>query len=75
MPFLNAWSERLLPGTDFVAARGLGFDAYRDALAATSRIYRHLDDAAFRNVALGQNYFRLLNLNYDAPRICARGGH
>lgn len=74
VPFLNAWSERLLPGTDFVASHDKTYNVYRSELAAVSRIHRHLDDAAFRNVALGQNYFRLLNLDYDAPRVCVRGG-
>ena len=33
-----------------------------------NRINRHLDDNAFRNVSLGQNYLRLLGLDYTAPR-------
>ena len=68
--FLNAHSERILPGTDFVASADRGFEDYRSDLAATSRILRYLDDAAFRNIALGRNYFRLLNLDYEAPPVC-----
>ena len=68
--FMNAHSERILPGTDFVASANKGFAQYREELEATSRILRHLDDAAFRNIALGQNYFRLLGLDYQAPPLC-----
>ena len=70
VPFLNAHSERILPGTDFLASRDKGLDVYRTELEATSRINRSLDDDAFRNIALGQNYFRLLGLNYEAPPVC-----
>ena len=70
VPFLNTYSDRILPGTDFVASGNKSFEAYREALEATSRINRHLNDVAFRNIALGENYFRLLNLDYEAPRVC-----
>ena len=69
--FLNAYSERVLPGTDFVASANRDFEDYRSDLLATSRVLRHLDDTAFRNIALGRNYFRLLNLDYEAPAVCA----
>ncbi|MYI23721.1 MAG: amidohydrolase family protein, partial [Gammaproteobacteria bacterium] len=69
--FQNEYSERVLPGTDFLASRDKDFDVYRTELEVTSRILRYLDDTAFRNIALGQNYFRLLGLDYTAPRICA----
>lgn len=69
--FMNAHSERILPGTDFVASADKSFGVYQEELQATSRILRHLDDAAFRNIALGQNYFRLLGLDYEAPQVCA----
>ena len=68
--FLNEHSDRVLPGTDFVASANRGFEDYRSDLVATSRILRSLDDAAFRNIALGRNYFRLLNLDYEAPPVC-----
>ena len=70
VPFLNAWSDRILPGTDFVASGNKTFEVYRGELEATSRVLRHLDDAAFRNIALGENYFRLLGLDYAAPPVC-----
>lgn len=71
IPFLNAYSDRVLPGTDFVASANKNFDIYRTELDVTSRILDHLDDAAFRNIALGENYFRLMGLDYVAPEICA----
>ena len=71
VPFLNAHSERILPGTDFLASRDKDFDVYREELDVTSRILGHLDDEAFRNIALGESYFRLLGLDYEAPRVCA----
>jgi len=29
-----------------------------------------LDNEAFRNIALGQNYFELMDLPYEAPVLC-----
>ena len=71
VPFLNEYSERVLPGTDFVASRDKDFDVYQTELHVTSQINRYLNDNAFRNIALGQNYFRLLRLDYTAPPVCA----
>lgn len=68
--FLNKYSDRVLPGTDFVALHTKDFQVYREELEVTSRINLWLDDEAFRNIALGENYFRLLNLDYSAPQIC-----
>ncbi|MDE0062516.1 MAG: amidohydrolase family protein [Gammaproteobacteria bacterium] len=72
VPFLNEYSERVLPGTDFVASHRQTYEKYRDDLRVTSRIYGYLDDTAFRNIALGQNYFDLLGLDYRAPPVCNR---
>ena len=71
VPFLNAYSDRMLPGTDFLASRDKDVDVYRTELEVTSRINRYLSDAAFRNIALGENYFRLLALEYDQRRKSA----
>ena len=71
VPFLNAHSERILPGTDFLASRDKDFDVYREELEINSRILGYLDDEAFRNIALGENYFRLLGLDYEAPPVCS----
>ncbi|MGY6277904.1 amidohydrolase family protein [Methylomonas sp. MgM2] len=68
--FFNQYSDRILPGTDFVASRNKQFEVYREELDVTSRINQYLDDAAFRNIALGGNYFRILDLHYLAPPIC-----
>ena len=71
VPFMNAYSDRILPGTDFVASANKNLDIYRAELDVTSRILGYLDDEAFRNIALGENYFRLLDLDYVAPPVCA----
>ncbi len=73
VPFLNEYSDRVLPGSDFLASADKNFDVYRMELDITSRIFRYLDDTAFRNIALGENYFRLLGLEYQAPQVCATG--
>lgn len=70
--FLNRNSERVLPGTDFLASANKDFDVYRSELQITSGINRDLNDEAFRNIALGQNYFRLSGLEYVAPPVCGR---
>ena len=67
--FLNDYSTRILPGSDFVAAAHKDFDTYQKELNSTSMILKHLNDEAFRNIALGENYFRLLHLDYEAPQI------
>ena len=72
IPFLNEYSERVLPGTDFLASIDKDIEVYRTELDVTSRILGHLDDTAFRNIALGENYFRLLGLDYTAPQVCRR---
>ncbi|MYM64300.1 amidohydrolase family protein [Pseudomaricurvus sp. HS19] len=70
LPLLNKYSERILPGSDFVAAGSKDYAQYAHELEVTSRALRSLNDEAFRNIALGENYFRLLNLNYNAPLVC-----
>ena len=74
IPLLNGYSERILPGTDFLASRDKDVEVYRTELDITSRILGYLDDDAFRNIALGENYFRLLDLDYTAPQICPAAG-
>ena len=69
--FFNEYSDRILLGTDFVAASTKPYDIYEEKLEVNSRINQYLSDEAFRNIALGQNYFRLLNLDYSAPKICS----
>lgn len=69
--FLNSYSSRVLPGTDFVASADKDFNTYRTELEVTSDILGDLDDTAFHNIALGQNYFRLLDLDYTAPEVCS----
>ncbi len=70
LEFLNEYSDRILPGTDFVASRSKDFQVYKSELEVNSRINKYLNNEAFRNIALGNNYFRLMKLNYKAPEIC-----
>ncbi|PCI29449.1 MAG: amidohydrolase [SAR324 cluster bacterium] len=70
--FFKKHSDRILPGTDFVASRDKTLKTYKDELEVVSRINQDLDDEAFRNIALGENYFRLLNMDYEAPQICQK---
>ena len=70
VPFFNEYSHRILPGTDFVAAGYKDPEAYFHELEITSRALAALDDEAFRNIALGQNYFEYLDLPFEAPRLC-----
>ncbi len=69
--FFEQYSTRILPGTDFVASHKKNFDIYRDEVLANSDILGNLNNTAFRNIALGENYFRLLGMKYVAPQICA----
>ncbi len=71
--FLNEYSDRILPGTDFLASSNKTLEVYREELEVTSRILRFVDDEAFRNIALGGNYFRLLGLEDVAPAVCGAG--
>lgn len=71
--FLNEYHNRILPGTDFVAAASKTFDVYKEEVEATSDIQKDLNDQAFRDIALGGNYFRLLRLPFEAPRVCEVG--
>lgn len=70
IPFFNQYSTRILPGSDFVAAGTKSLKQYAHELEVTSRALKVLDDKAFRNIALGENYFRLLDLEYTAPPVC-----
>jgi hypothetical protein len=68
--FFNEYPDRILPGSDFVAAGNKKPDQYAKEHEITSRVDRLLTNDAFRKIALGENYFRLLNLDYRAPEIC-----
>ncbi|MFF1696424.1 amidohydrolase family protein [Streptomyces sp. NPDC058257] len=68
--FLDAYPTRAIPGTDFVASRSKNYKTYKKELEVTSRINKSLNNEAFRNIALGQNYYDLLGTEDKAPRIC-----
>jgi len=74
IPFFNDYSTRILAGSDFVAAGYKEYQQYAKELEITSRALRFLDNEAFRNIALGENYFRLLDLDYTAPAVCPDSG-
>lgn len=72
--FINAYPTRFITGTDFVASRSDSnyktYKTYVEALDKTSLINKYISDEAFRLIALGQNYFDLLKLEYTAPEVC-----
>jgi hypothetical protein len=73
--FFNAYPTRILAGTDFVAAGNKTFEIYSNEASITGDILSHLDDNAFRAIALGQNYFDLvptLTGKFEAPRVCRK---
>lgn len=71
LTFMEEYSERILPGSDFLASADKTFKTYSGELGVTSNVLRDLSDEAFRNIALGENYFRLLKLDYSAPEVCS----
>lgn len=70
--FFNAYPTRILNGSDFVASSNKSMEQYAKELEITSRANKFLNDEAFRDIALGENYFRLLGLDYTAPKICKK---
>lgn len=66
----DAHPSRAIPGTDFVASSDKDYAVYKEELEVTSRINKALGDEAFRGIALGENYFRLLGLEATAPPVC-----
>ncbi|MQY11412.1 hypothetical protein SRB5_15280 [Streptomyces sp. RB5] len=68
--FFDDYPTRAIPGTDFVASRDKSYEVYAQELEVTSRINKAMGDEAFRDIALGENYFRLLGIDDTAPPIC-----
>ncbi|MDX8400855.1 MAG: amidohydrolase family protein [Gallionellaceae bacterium] len=68
--FFEKYPNRILPGTDFVAAANKTYEVYQEEVKVNSDILKSLNNEAFRDIALGQNYFNLLALPYKAPKIC-----
>ncbi|MEV7087756.1 amidohydrolase family protein [Streptomyces sp. NPDC093085] len=71
---LDRHPTRAIPGTDFVAADNKDYQVYAEELEVTSRINKALGDKAFRGIALGENYFRLLGMDQRAPKVCKEEG-
>jgi hypothetical protein len=72
--FFNAYPTRILPGSDFVAAGTKDYSKYENELEITSRVLRLLTDEAFRNIALGENFFRFTGIDYTAQQLCKSPG-
>lgn len=72
--FLNAYSDRIITGSDYVAYRDKTSESYNytTELTASSDINQYLNDKAFRNIALGQSFLNLVGMNdtYNAPAVC-----
>lgn len=70
LAFLEKNSNRILPGTDFAASHKKSYAVYKNEVLANSDIFGDLSNKAFRNIALGQNYFNITGMDYIAPQIC-----
>ena len=68
--FLDCYSTRIITGTDFVGSRNKNYLDYKEDLNVTSEILKGLNDDAYRNIALGENYIKLLHLPFNAPKVC-----
>lgn len=68
--FFEKNSARILPGTDFVASHKKSYEVYKDEVLANSDIFKDLSNKAFRNIALGQNYFDITGMDFTAPEVC-----
>lgn len=68
---MNKWPKRFITGTDFVASVDKTEQIYVEEVKLTSAVLERVDDVAYRQIALGQNYFDLLKLDYTAPQICS----
>ena len=71
--FFNQYPDRILAGTDFVAASNKNKDIYLKEAQVTGEIMSEVNDEAFRAIALGQNFFEIapgLSDQYEAPAIC-----
>jgi hypothetical protein len=70
--FMNRWPSRFIPGTDFVATAGKTNQEYREELGLTSLIPARVNNEAYRQIALRQNYFNLAGIDAVSPIICRR---
>lgn len=68
--FFNRNYHKILTGSDFVATDKKKLIDYKNSVRNNSDILKFIDNRAFKYIVLGQNYFDLLQLNYQAPPIC-----
>eukprot|EP00930_Biecheleria_cincta_P070806 TRINITY_DN58409_c0_g1_i1.p1 TRINITY_DN58409_c0_g1~~TRINITY_DN58409_c0_g1_i1.p1 ORF type:complete len:937 (-),score=186.14 TRINITY_DN58409_c0_g1_i1:515-3280(-) len=71
---INEYPKRFISGSDHVAAIEKAAEVYFGEVNRTSDIYGDLSDDAFRQIALGENYFKLAGLKLKAPAICGSKG-
>ena len=71
--FINRNPDRLIAGTDFVAAAHKDFNTYKREAEVTGSIFAEINDQAFRQIVLGQTYFALMPgmaERFEAPPVC-----
>lgn len=71
--FINRYPDRLIAGTDFVAAANKDFNTYKREAEVTGSIFAEINDQAFRQIVLGQTYFALMPgmaERFEAPPVC-----
>jgi len=72
---LNNYPTRFLFGSDFVASEKKTAADYAKESLLSFDLLPEVGNTAFRNIALGQNYFNItpgLSDRFEAPQICAQ---
>ncbi len=69
---LNRRALRFIPGTDFVAAGNKSLAIYKQEQLVNSAILTEVDDETYRTIGLGQSYFDLFGLDFQAPPVCKK---
>ena len=67
---LHQFPTRFITGSDFVANKNSKYRHYKRTLSANSGLFPLLNDNAYRQIVLGQNYFKLAQMPYVAPKVC-----
>jgi hypothetical protein len=65
----NKYSTRFLTGSDFVGSSEKIYEVYSSDVNVTSKIFRKLNNTAYRNIVLGNNFIKLYNLKYNVPLL------
>ena len=72
LDLFHRFPQRFITGSDIVAHKNTSFSHYKNALLGNSSIFSHLNDNAYRLIFLGQNYFKLAQMPYVAPKVCVK---